>query len=188
MSVHVEIHAENFEPTPRLRDHVVARLGKLDHYLDVLDSARVDLRYAKSARSATDRNVAQVTVQGKGIVLRAEERSNDMLASVDAVMEKLHRQIDRYKGRRWKARGDGRSADQVVAPSPPPEKVPALDPNVVRRKRVGLTPMDVLEAIEQMNLLSHEDFFVFLNVVTNQVNVLYRRRDGTLGLIETEIA
>ncbi|MEX0788302.1 MAG: ribosome-associated translation inhibitor RaiA [Anaerolineales bacterium] len=187
MTVRVDLHAEDFEPTERLRDHVVAKISALDRYLDVLESARVDLRYAKAARSARDRHVAQVTVQGKGVVLRAEERSSDMTASVDAVVEKIHRQMDRYKGRRWKARGDGRSAAEVAPEAIGlPESVPDA-PAIARRKKVALAPMDMPEAMEQMSLLSHEDFFIFLHAATNQVHVLYRRRDGSLGLIETEI-
>lgn len=187
MTVRVDIHAQDFEPTERLRDHVVTRIAKLDRFLDVLESARVDLRYARDARRPQDRQVAQVTVKGKGVVLRAEVRSNDMFASVDAVVEKIHRQMDRYKGRRWKARGDGRSAAEVSPEAIEPEEPDRDALGVARRKKVALTPMDLPEAMEQMSLLSHEDFFIFLHAPTNQVHVLYRRRDGSLGLIETEI-
>jgi putative sigma-54 modulation protein len=186
MTVRVDLQTQDFEATERLREHVEMKIAKLDRFLDVLESARVDLRYVKSARSAQDRHVAQVTVHGKGVVLRAEERSSDMLASVDAVIDKIQRQMDRYKGRRWKARGDGRSAAEVSTEAAVLEE--SGDPRgVARRKKVSLTPMDLPEAIEQMSLLSHEDFFIFLHAATNQVNVLYRRRDGSLGLIETEI-
>jgi putative sigma-54 modulation protein len=145
------------------------------------------LTYARSARNANNRQVAQVTVRGKGVTLRAEERTSDIFASVDAVLDKIYRQIDRYKGRHWQSRGDGRSAAEVVEPaeSSGPE---GAEPAIIRRKRFPLVPMDEREAVEQMALLGHEDFFVFLNVETNEVNVLYRRRDGTLGLLETEIA
>ncbi len=113
-----------------------------------------------------------------------------MFASVDAVLDKLYRQIERYKGKRWKSRGDGRSAKQVAQafePLSPDTSDLTVSDMIVRRKRFQLTPMDELEAVEQMSLLDHEDFFVFLNTDTNQVNVLYRRLDEKLGLIETEI-
>jgi putative sigma-54 modulation protein len=189
MTIQVEINVKNMELSERLQDYVVKKVGKLDRYLDTLEEAKVDLTYAKSARSAQDRQVAQVTVLGKGVLLRAEDRSEDIFASVDLVIDKLHRQIDRYKGRRWKARGDGRSAAEV-APDIPDVELDEIEQEtrIARRKRHFLLPMDEQEAIEQMDLLGHADFFVFLNANNNDVNVLYRRRDGTLGLIETEVA
>ena len=189
MTIQVEINVKNMELSERLQDYVVKKVGKLDRYLDTLEEAKVDLTYAKSARSAQDRQVAQVTVLGKGVLLRAEDRTEDIFASVDLVIDKLHRQIDRYKGRRWKARGDGRSAAEV-APDIPDVELDEIEQEtrIARRKRHFLLPMDEQEAIEQMDLLGHADFFVFLNANNNDVNVLYRRRDGTLGLIETEVA
>jgi len=127
-------------------------------------------------------------VRGKGVLLRAEERTDDIFASVDAVMDKVYRQIERYKGRRWRGRGDGRSAsDLAMDLSNSPESGIEAEGTIVRRKRFILTPMDELEAIEQMSLVGHEDFFIFLNAESRSINVLYRRRDGTLGLIEPEI-
>ncbi len=106
---------------------------------------------------------------------------------MDIVVDKITRQIERYKGRRWKGRGDGRSASDIAPDLPALEEVEVDDqPVIARRKRHMLLPMDEREAIEQMELLGHDDFFIFLNGVTNQVNVLYRRRNGTIGLIETE--
>lgn len=188
MTVQVEINVRNMELSDRLNDYVEKKVGKLDRYLDTIEEAQVDLTYAKTARSAQDRQVAQVTVRGKGVLLRAEERTEDIFASIDLVMDKLYRQIERYKGRRWKARGDGRSAAEAAPLEEPVETEEVLpEKDIVRRKRHLLTPMDEREAIEQMTLLSHNDFFVFLNAATNQVNVLYRRRDGSFGLIETEV-
>jgi len=189
MPVEVEIFARNVELSDRLKGYVDKKVSKLDKYLDVLEEAKVDLTFAKSARSADDRQVAQLTVRGKGVLLRAEERSNDIYSSIDAVLDKIYRQIDRYKGRHWRNRGDGRSASEVAVDDVEAEKESIQPPmTIVRRKRFMLTPMDEQEATEQMDLLGHEDFFVFLHSVTNQVNILYRRRDGTLGLIESEIA
>ncbi len=190
MTLKVEIFVRNLDLTDRLRDYVTRKVSKMDRYLDVIEEAKVDLNYAKTARSASDRQVAQITVRGKGVLLRAEERTDDMFASVDAVLDKLYRQIERYKGKRWKSRGDGRSAKQVAQafePLSPDTSDLTVSDMIVRRKRFQLSPMDELEAVEQMSLLDHEDFFVFLNTDTNQVNVLYRRLDEKLGLIETEI-
>jgi putative sigma-54 modulation protein len=188
MTVNVVINTHNLELNDRLRDYVTKKVSKLDRSLDVLEEAKVDLNYAKSARSAKDRQVAQLTIRGKGVLLRAEERTDDMFASVDAVLDKIYRQIERYKGRRWRSRGDGRSASDIALEAEVQgSEASDLTEDIVRRKKFPLTPMDEREAIEQMSLLSHEAFFVFLNVDTGQVNVLYRRLDGSLGLIETEI-
>ncbi len=187
MPVQVEIKVRNMDLSDRLRDYVTKKVAKLDRFLDVLDEAKVDLTYAKSARSSEDRQVAQLTVRGKGIQLRAEERTDDIYASVDAVLEKVNRQIERYKGRRWRGRGDGRSAADAAGAPPEPE-APEPDETIVRRKSFRLTPMNEREAIEQMGLLGHELFFVYLDADRNRVSVLYRRRDGTLGLIEPEVA
>jgi putative sigma-54 modulation protein len=189
MPVKVILNAKNMEVNDRLQDYVQTKVEKLDRYLDILEEARVDLTYAKTARSAQDRQVAQITLRGKGVVLRAEDRTEDIFASVDAVLDKLYRQIERYKGRRWRGRGDGRTAAEAAGALLEPEVDDLVqEPEIVRRKRHQLVPMDVAEAIEQMELLGHQAFFVFLNAATNQVNVLYRRRDESLGLIETELA
>ena len=191
MTVTVTIHGRDVEIKPRLQEYVEKKVGKLDRYLSVIRDARVDLTELKSARSASDRYVAQLTIPLKGTVLRAEERHNDLFAAVDAVMEKMNRQIERYKGKRHRGRGDGQDAAVVVPMEEEPatvlegdEETPTL---VVRRKRFALTPMNEAEAIEQMQLLSHDNFFVFFNGETNRVNVLYRRRDGNLGLIDPEV-
>jgi putative sigma-54 modulation protein len=162
MAVQIEINAKNMELSDKLRDYVETKVGKLDRYLDIIDQAQVDLTHAKTARNAKDRQVAQLTIRGKG-------------------------QIERYKGRHWRSRGDGRSAAEVASYEPlPSEEEDDPSEMIVRRKRHFLIPMDESEAVEQMQLLGHEDFFIFLDIVNNQVNILYRRRDGTLGLIETE--
>ncbi|HEY69325.1 MAG TPA: ribosome-associated translation inhibitor RaiA [Anaerolineae bacterium] len=187
MAVKVVINTHNLDLSDRLRDYVTSKVSKLDRYLDVLEEAKVDLSYAKTARDANDRQVAQLTVRGRGVLLRAEERTDDIFASVDAVLDKISRQIERYKGRRWRKRGDGRTATDAGSRAIAMEEEAEPEETIVRRKQFLLTPMDVEEAIDQMELLSHDQFFVFLNADTNQTNILYRRRDGTLGLIETEI-
>jgi len=188
MPIQVEINAHNMEVGDRLHDYVLDKVDKLDRFLDVLESATVDMNYAESARSAEDRQVAQITLRGKGVLLRAEERTDDMFASVDAATDKLLRQIDRYKGKHWSPRGDGRSVADLEPGWQAAEDEFEEEPVIVRRKRFLLQPMDELEAIEQMGLLGHERFFVYLDAARGLVNVLYKRRDGSYGLIETEIA
>ncbi|MBP7692135.1 MAG: ribosome-associated translation inhibitor RaiA [Anaerolineales bacterium] len=192
MTVTVTIHGRDVEVKPRLQEYVEKKVGKLDRYLATIHDARVDLTELKSARSASDRYVAQLTIPLKGTVLRAEERHNDVFAAVDAVLEKMNRQIERYKGKRFRGRGDGLDA-AVVAADLEEEAATVLEGDedtptlVVRRKKFALTPMNEAEAIEQMQLLSHDNFFVFFNGETNRVNVLYRRRDGNLGLIDPDV-
>ena len=188
MTAQVAIKVRNLDLNDRSKDYVTKKAGRLDRYLDTVESVQVDLVYLKSARSASDRQVAQITARGKGVLLRAEERSDDIFVSIDAALDKIERQAARYKGKHWRNRGDGRSAAQA-APDVPEARSPELaEDGIVRRKHFPLSPMDESEALEQMSLLGHEDFFIFLNTSTNQINVLYRRRDGGYGLIEPEIA
>jgi len=186
MALDVQVYGRNLEVTDRILDYARKKVSKLDRYLNDVDEARVDLAYIKSARSAADRQVAQITVRGKGYILRAEERSDDVYTALDSALEKLQRQMERFKGKRQRGRGDGKPAS-AVTPATTEEEGEEDRSLIVRRKKFVLTPMDEVEALEQMKLLSHEDFFVFYNSVTNSVNVLYLRRDGLYGLIETEI-
>ena len=187
MAQNLEVFGREFEVTDHMRDYVTKKVAKLDRHLDAIDEIRVDLAYVKAARSVTDRYVAQMTVNGKGFILRSEERADDIRTALDASMEKLSRQIERFKDKRKNGRGDGKSASDVA-----PEIEPIGDdefetPVIVRRKQFDLIPMAEEEAIEQMKLLGHDNFFVFFNVKSSAVNVLYRRRDGTYGLIEPNV-
>ena len=188
MSVKVDIFAKNMEISERITEYVSDKASKLDRFLPDIDEVRVDLSVLKSARSAADRQVAQITIRGKrGYILRTEERSEDLYTSFDRSLDKMQRQIERYKGKRERNRGDGLSAAEVAAAVQPGVEKSSGQSDIIRRKRFKLMPMDEYEAMEQMNLLSHEDFFVFHNVKTRSVNVIYRRRDGTYGLIDTEV-
>jgi putative sigma-54 modulation protein len=115
MALKVDIFARNMEVSDRINDYVEKKVSKLDRFLNDIEETRVDLAYVKSARSASDRHVAQITIRGRGYILRTEERADDIFAAIDATMEKLQRQIERYKGKRQRGRGDGTPAS-VVAP------------------------------------------------------------------------
>lgn len=184
MTLEVDLYTRNMDATDRIQDYVNKKVGKLDRYLPNIEEARVDLSYVKSARNSTDRQVAQITVRGKGFILRSEERADDIFAAMDTALEKMQRQIERFKGKRHKGRGDGKSAAEVVEPPAVEEESSEVLPVIVRRKTFQLHPMNELEAIEQMQLLGHDNFFVFFNMDTNAINVLYRRRDDSYGLIE----
>jgi len=177
------IQGKNIEITDRLQEYVEKKVGKLDRYLPTITEARMELS-VEGARSAKDRQVAQLTVRTRGTLLRAEERSADMFTTIDAIVDKMYRQIIRYKGKRYgRGRGPGETPP-VAELELEEEEAPS---RIVRTKRFQVIPMDEEEAIEQMELLGH-DFFVFFNVNTNEMNVLYRRKDGNYGLIEPELA
>ncbi|MGE5251380.1 MAG: ribosome hibernation-promoting factor, HPF/YfiA family [Bacteroidota bacterium] len=187
MSNKVEVQVRNIHLNQNLEDYVTKKATKLDHYLPAIEEAHVELTHHKTARSATDRNVAQITVRGKGIILRTEERADEMHTAFDAAMNNMQRQIDRYKGKHYRGRGNGRSASEVAEEVPVDEETGELLPLIGRRKKFMLLPMNEEEAIEQMRLLGHDNFFIFYNGETSKINVLYRRRNGSYGLIEPEI-
>jgi len=190
MAQNLEIFGREFEVTDHLRDYITKKVAKLDRHLDAIDEIRVDLGFVKAARSAADRYVAQMTVRGKGFILRSEERADDIRTAMDAAMEKLSRQIDHFKDKRRRGRGDGKSVSEVATDLDVPiqsEMEEEAAPVIMRRKKFDLIPMVEDEAIEQMKLLGHDNFFVFYNVKLGAVNVLYRRRDGTYGLIEPQV-
>lgn len=187
----ITINTHNVELTPRLQSHVEKKTSRLDRYMPNLAEIRVDLS-SQNTRSAVQRQVAQVTVRDdRGTILRAEERSSDMFAAVDAVIDKLYRQIKRYRGKRINNRRSG-GVDDLVMGEPLPVEVEMeaevdliaeTGPSIVRRKRFALQPMSPEEAIEQMELLGH-NFFVYFDVDDEQVNVVYRRDDGDYGLLQ----
>jgi len=191
------VQGKNIQVTDRLREYVETKVNRLDRYLPTITDARMDLA-SERTRKHGDRQIAQLTVYSKGMMLRAEERSGDIFTSVDMVMDKMKRQIDRYKSKR-RARFRGTQAREVETPFDEESEVDAeallgeiiegeetLEGAIVRVKRFQVSPMDPEEAIEQMELLGH-DFFVFYNADGGQFNVVYRRRDGNYGLLQPEI-
>lgn len=186
----ISITSHNVELTQRLRDHVEKKTAKLDRYMPSLVEVRVDLSTQKT-RSAVERQAAQITIRDdRGTILRAEERDSDMFAAVDAVVDKLYRQIKRYRGKRIKSRRGGASTVEEMALGEPlpqeiEEEVEEQEASIVRRKRFPLRSMSPEEAINQMELLGH-NFFVFFDVDEEAVNVVYRRDDGDYGLLQPE--
>jgi putative sigma-54 modulation protein len=174
------ITGKNMEVGPRIREYVDKKAGKLDRYLSNIEEASLELTRA-SAKSADDRHIAQLTVRVKGSILRAEESASDVFTAFDAVLDKMYRQVRRYKTKRR-----GRPPEEETLP-PLEEYEEELPRRIVRTKRFVVLPMDEEEAAEQMELLGH-DFFLFLNAETGDLNIIYRRRDGDYGLIEPELA
>ena len=192
MTIPVTISAKGMTVNERLQAHIEKKVGKLDRYLPELRAAQLDLVVNKAARNSGDRKVAQITLQVPRTILRAEEHSADFFASVDKAVEKVYRQIERHKGRQVHSRhmepGQERVGEVLANQEQATwETRTDEEERVVRRKRFALSPMNEQEAIEQMALLGHENFFVFYNVDTASVNVVYRRHDSGYGLIIPEI-
>jgi putative sigma-54 modulation protein len=114
MALEVEIYGRNMDVTEKIQDYVTKKVSRLDRFLPGIDEARVDLAYVKSARSAADRQVAQITVRGKGFILRSEERADDIFAAFDTSLDKIQRRMERFKGKHARGRGDGKSAAEVM--------------------------------------------------------------------------
>ncbi len=187
MAQNLEIFGREFEVTDHMRDYITKKVAKLDRYLSTIEDIRVDLAHIKAARSAADRYVAQMTVRGKGFILRSEERADDVRTAIDTALDKLSRQIERFKGKHEHGRGDGKSAAEVAPETEPLVEDTEEPPSIIRRKKFDLIPMAEEEAIEQMKLLGHDNFFIFYNAKSSAINVLYRRRDDTYGLIEPNV-
>ncbi|SES80775.1 ribosome hibernation-promoting factor, HPF/YfiA family [Anaerobranca gottschalkii] len=170
---------KNIPVTEGLRQHVEKRIGKLEKYFDENTEAQVTLSVTK------DSHIVEVTVLlNGGLLLRAEEESQDMYASIDMVIEKLERQTRKYKTRvNRKARQE--SIKDFMGDSTIKVEEDLDEPKVVRVKKFNMKPMVVDEAILQMDLLGH-DFFVFVNGETDDINVVYRRKNGDYGLIEPQ--
>jgi putative sigma-54 modulation protein len=187
MTVDIQISGQGLTIDDKLDDFVTKKVANLERYLSDIQEARVDLHHSKTARDANDRFAAQITIRGKGFVLRAEERKDNIRSAFDSSIEKIQRRIENYKGKRSQVRAGRASiaSDDVEAMEAENDKGGVGE--IVRRKKFELAPMDEYEALEQMRLLGHEDFFVFFNVATNSVSVLYQRRDQSYGLIDTEM-
>ena len=172
----LQVKARNVEVTDSLRSYAEEKLRKLERHLG--DGAQVELELAVERNpSIADSHVAEATIWSKGPVMRARETSGDMKASIDQLVDKLSRQVTRYrdKRRRRPARGDGGAPELAV-----PEE---HEPVIVKTKQFPVKPMSPEEAVLQLELVGH-DFFVFRNAESSDVNVVYRRRDGNFGLIE----
>ena len=161
-----------------LKARAEKKLGKLDRYFSRDAEALIRFRQQRGGR-----NIAEITVSVDGLILRAEENSNDMYLSIDRAVDKLESQIRRYRTKMGKHLRDPKpeAPEEVVEPV-----YEEVNFDVVRTKKFAVKPMDVDDAITQMELLGH-NFFLFLNAETDSLCVLYRRNDGSYGLLVPEI-
>lgn len=180
-----KVRGENIEITDAMSEYIEKRISRLERYLNTEASyiARVNVRSYKEGTFKTE-----VTIQLPYLLLRAEDTQEDMYQTVDFVSEKLERQIRKYKTKvNRKSREKGykglENTDFMVEPEVT-EDEPEDGLNIVRTKHVDLKPMDVEEAVLQMELLGHE-FFIFQDAATDLPAVVYKRRDGKYALIDT---
>lgn len=164
----------NLEVTEALRRYAEEKVGRLHKYLEKITSAHIVLSVQKY------RQIAEVTLRVRDLTIRGEESTEDLYSSIDLVVEKLERQVQKYKG---KLVSQGNRSGRTQSTETPPEEDEG--PRVVKTKRFAMKPMSLNEAILQMDLLGH-NFYVFRNAHSDEVNVLYRRREGNYGLIEPE--
>jgi putative sigma-54 modulation protein len=172
--VQLRVKGRGVEITDAIRSYAEKRLGKLERQLP---DPQIELELSTETNpSIKANNVAEATVWTKGPVLRARESSQDMRASIDQLVDKLERQVTRYREKRGRRRRASRQA--------PDEGIPMNEePQIVRTKQFAVKPMTAEEAVLQLELVGH-DFFVFRNADSEEVNIVYRRQKGGYGLIE----
>ena len=190
----LSITGRNVEITDYTRGYVEKKMQRVTRHLPGLTEARVELA-VESTKGAEQRNVAQATLRAGGKILRGEERASDLFTAIDAVMDRVVRQADRFKGKRQTQRKringlreNVEAFSEAVLTAEPTEAEELADYQpIVRTKRFQTAPMEPGEAIEQMELLGH-NFFVFFNAADERLCVLYRRNDGDYGLLEPELS
>ena len=175
------VKGRNLEVSDAIRSYAERKLSKLERQLK---DPRIELELTVERNPSVAANhVAEATIWTRGPVLRAREASSDMRASIDQLVEKLERQVKRYrsqgKARRRKARANGPAEEAM------PVVADEAEPLIVKTKQFTVNPMTPEDAVLQLELIGH-DFFVFRSADTGDVNVVYRRRDGNYGLIEPQ--
>lgn len=172
------ISGKNIEITADLKDNIERKLGKLERYFTPDTEITVTLSVEK------ERQKIEVTIPVKGDIIRSEQESTDMYVSIDLVEEVIERQLRKYKNKLVAKHQAGGNFNQTFVESED-EVADSDEIRIVRTKRFGIKPMFPEDACMQMDLLGH-NFFVFSNAETEEVNVVYKRKDGSFGLIEPE--
>ena len=167
---------KNMDVTEALKDVTNKKLGKLEKYFQ--EDIQGDVVFS----TEKNRQIIEVTINLPGTILRAEESSDDMYVAIDKVIDVLERQIRKHKTKLQRRYNNG---ETIRFENIAPLEVEEEGPKIVKTKRFDMKPMSVEESILQMELLRH-NFFVFLNAETDDLNVLYKRKDGNYGLIEPE--
>jgi putative sigma-54 modulation protein len=173
------VSAKNMELTSALKNVVEKKISKLEKYFDPNIEAHATLSVEKN------RQTIEVTIPFNGIVLRGEEVNEDMYASIDLVMDKIERQIRKQKTKLSRRKHTDSLRFQSIPEYREDVEVDEKESKIVKTKRFSFKPMSTEEAVLQMELVGH-NFFVYENADTEEVNVVYKRKDGNYGLIEPE--
>jgi putative sigma-54 modulation protein len=171
---------KHIEVTEALKDYARTKLNKLEKFFDHVQETHVTESIVRG------QHIVEVTMRADSKVIRAEEKSSDMYQSIDLVIDKLERQLTKYKDRFITRKRDslnGHKPVEVVASTFAAEESDEEMPVIVRSKKFSIKPMDPEEAAMEMELIGH-DFYVFRNSETSDINVIYKREDGNYGLIE----
>lgn len=181
------IQGKNIEITDAIREYVNQKIEKaVTHFQAMITEVDVHLSVARNPR-VNSRQVAEVTIYVNGAVVRAEEGSENLYASIDMVADKISRQLRKYKEKRSTKHHAVKTAealsDQPVVTDLPTDRTPELPPQVIRTKYFAMPPMTVQEALEHLELIDH-DFYVFCNAETGEINVAYERNHGGYGVIQ----
>jgi putative sigma-54 modulation protein len=185
------IQGNNIEVTDAIHNHVQQKLEKaVKHFHNLATKVDVHLSVASHNR-ANDSHKAEVTVYANGTVIRAQESSENLYASIDMVADKIARQLRKYKEKQLHKKTHSHtnireleiSTEEAPELEISPQKTPQLPEEVVRSKYFTMPPMSVQEALEQLQIIDH-DFFMFCNSATNQINVIYSRNHGGYGVIQ----
>lgn len=185
------IQGKNIDITDGIRNYVNQKIEKaVSHFQHWTTEVDVHLSVAKNPR-INPKQTAEVTIYANGTVIRAEESSENLYASIDLVANKISRQLRKYKERRFDKKGSSPVKEALLNGYSDPglvedlvgDRQPELPKNVVRSKYFAMPPMTVEEALEQLELVDH-DFYVFCNSETGEINVLYERNHGGFGVIQ----
>ncbi|CDQ19218.1 SSU ribosomal protein S30P /sigma 54 modulation protein [Halobacillus karajensis] len=181
------IRGENLEVTDSIKEYVEKKVSKLERYFDTPPSSEVHVNLSVY----NDEQTIEVTIPMKNLLLRAEEHHTDLYAAIDLVVDKLERQIRKHKtkvNRKFRQEGAPKYVFAELEREAQQQQTQTIDDEfdveIVKTKRFDLKPMDSEEAALQMDMLGH-NFFVFTNANTDETNIVYKRRDGRYGLIET---
>ncbi len=182
------IQGKNIDITDAMREYVSEKIERaVSHFAQITSEVDINLSVARNPR-ISDSQSAEVTIYANGTVIRAEESSGDMYASVDRVADKITRQLRKFKERNgvYKSKHAPKTSVAVVQQDPieplDPKREAELPPEVVRTKYFAMPPMTVAEALHQLELVDH-DFYVFRNAETCEINVIYERNHGGYGVI-----
>jgi putative sigma-54 modulation protein len=184
----LEVKGRNITLTEALERYAAEKVERIAKFFDdgkSVSRAEVELIHERNP-SISEPEVADTTLFINGTVLKAREASRDMYASIDLMVDKLERQVRRYRGRqldRWHGQRERHLQEEEPQPVMVEEESEEIETRIVRTKQFQMKPMSPEEAALQMELLDHS-FFVFTSADTGEVNVVYRRRDGNYGLIE----